>query len=59
MNEGHPPQPDLSPGDEAPPEEPAAAENVCPPCQGSGRAGDGACPACGGSGTVSEAVGGG
>jgi len=50
---------DLSPGDEAPPQEPSAGENICPACEGSGRRGDGECPECEGTGTVIEAVGGG
>ena len=50
---------DLSPGDEAPPDEPSAGENICPACGGSGRRGDGECPDCEGSGKVIEAIGGG
>ena len=50
---------EMRPGDEAPPEEPAAAENVCPSCAGSGRADGDTCETCGGTGTVTEAVGGG
>ena len=50
---------DLAPGDEAPPEEPSAGENVCPACSGSGRSDDGECPECEGTGTVIEAIGGG
>ena len=53
------PREDMSTGDEAPPEEPSAGENVCPRCEGSGRVGGEACSDCGGSGTVIEAVGGG
>jgi hypothetical protein len=45
--------PELAPGDEAPEEEPSAAENICPECGGDG------CDNCGGTGTVVEAVGGG
>ena len=52
-------KPDLSPGDEAPPDVPSAAENVCPRCAGSGRVDDGDCESCGGTGVVEEAVGGG
>ena len=59
MTESSEPRPDMAPGDEAPPQAPETAENVCPQCQGSGREGDGDCPACGGTGTVAEAVGGG
>jgi DnaJ-class molecular chaperone len=49
----------LAPGDEAPPGERSAGENVCPECGGSGELADGECRNCGGSGTVVEAVGGG
>ena len=49
----------MKPGDEAPPEEPAAAENTCPDCQGSGKQNGETCPMCGGTGEVQEAVGGG
>lgn len=51
--------PHLSPGDEVEPDVPAAGENVCPECGGSGRVGEEQCPACEGRGTVTEAVGGG
>lgn len=54
---GHPD--DLTPGDEAPPGEPSAGENVCPECGGSGELDGGDCANCGGSGMVVEAVGGG
>ena len=47
------------PGDEAPPDEPSAGENICPACEGSGRRGDDACPECEGTGKVIEAIGGG
>ena len=50
---------DLAPGDEAPPGEPSAGENVCPECGGSGQLDGGECPNCGGRGMVIEAVGGG
>ena len=49
----------MRPGDEAPPEEPAAAENVCPECGGSGRVDDQSCENCRGTGKIEEAVGGG
>ncbi len=45
------------PGDEAPPEAPQTAENVCRACGGTGLAGDRPCPDCGGTGTVTETVG--
>lgn len=50
---------DLAPGDEAPPDEPSAGENICPECGGSGELSGESCRNCGGSGTVVEAVGGG
>ena len=50
---------DLSPGDEAPPNEPSAGENICPACEGSGRRGEEQCPDCEGTGKVIEAIGGG
>jgi RecJ-like exonuclease len=50
---------ELEPGDEAPPEEPSAGENVCPACDGSGKADGETCENCGGSGKVIEAIGGG
>jgi RecJ-like exonuclease len=49
----------LEPGDEAPPEEPSAAENVCPVCEGSGKVDGDECSNCGGSGRIVEALGGG
>ena len=49
----------MAAGDEAPPEAPGAAEDVCPECDGSGKQDGQACPACGGSGTVRTAIGGG
>lgn len=50
---------ELAEGDEAPPDEPSAGENVCPDCSGSGRRDGGDCPTCGGSGRIVEAIGGG
>ncbi|HEV3000835.1 MAG TPA: hypothetical protein VGW75_08880 [Solirubrobacteraceae bacterium] len=50
---------EMRPGDEAPPGEPSAGENLCPRCGGSGRADGEPCPACEGTGFVEEAVGGG
>lgn len=47
------------PGDEAPPVEPAAGEDACPDCGGSGRLSGEPCPTCRGTGRVSEGVGGG
>lgn len=49
----------MTPGDEAPSSEPAAGEQTCPACEGSGRTGDGPCGQCGGTGSVTEVVGGG
>jgi len=49
----------MRPGDEAPEEEPAAGENACPDCGGSGERDGRECPTCRGTGEVTEAVGGG
>jgi DnaJ-class molecular chaperone len=43
----------------APPEQPAAGEDVCPDCGGSGTLDGERCETCGGSGQVIEGVGGG
>ncbi len=51
--------PDLRPGDEAPPESASVGENLCPECGGDGVKDGAECPACGGTGRVTEAVGGG
>jgi hypothetical protein len=54
-----PTDPDLRPGDEAPPGTPGTGENLCPECSSSGRApGGGDCPVCAGTGRVTEGVGG-
>lgn len=55
MNE----QPDMRPGDEAPADEPSAAENVCPECDGSGTIDGEQCGNCEGTGRITEAIGGG
>jgi DnaJ-class molecular chaperone len=52
-------QPVMAPGDQAPPGTPGTGDNVCPTCNGSGRAQGAACPTCRGTGTVVEAIGGG
>ena len=49
----------MKPGDEAPPEEPAAGETICPHCEGRGEHDGESCTVCGGTGRVTEAVGGG
>ena len=50
----------MTPGDEAPASEPAAGENECEHCGGTGKHENGeTCPVCGGTGVVEEAVGGG
>lgn len=46
-------------GDEAPPGETSAQENLCPRCGGSGNTDDGRCPECDGTGVIEEAIGGG
>ena len=55
MNE----QPDMRPGDEAPADEPSAAENICPECGGSGSLDGEQFANCEGTGRVTEAIGGG
>jgi hypothetical protein len=50
---------ELKPGDEAPPDEPSAGEDLCPECGGSGEKDGGTCEACRGTGRVQEAIGGG
>ena len=48
-----------SPGDEAPPGTPGTGEDVCPECNGSGKAARGAtCPNCQGSGRIVRGIGG-
>jgi DnaJ-class molecular chaperone len=50
----------LRPGDEAAPEDPATAENICPDCGGSGHREDASrCQTCSGTGRVTEGIGGG
>jgi hypothetical protein len=49
----------LNPGDEAPRGTPGTGDDVCPDCNGSGRAGDARCPTCAGRGTIVRGVGGG
>jgi hypothetical protein len=57
--ESAPEDEDMAPGDEAPPGEPAAGDNTCPECGGTGKLNARICPNCYGSGTVIEAAGGG
>ena len=47
------------PGDEAPQEEPATGDTICPDCSGSGERNGASCETCKGTGTVAEVVGGG
>ena len=49
----------MQPGDEAPPDEPSAAEDVCEHGDGPGGGGDGVGAPGGGSGMAQPAVGGG
>ena len=49
----------MRPGDEAPPDEPSAGENICPRCGGDGELDGSPCPDCEGSGRITEAIGGG
>jgi DnaJ-class molecular chaperone len=50
---------EMAPGDEAPPGERAAGEDICPDCGGSGRIDGRACEACAGTGRVTTGIGGG
>ena len=50
---------DMTPGDEVPPDEPAAGDVPCDHCGGSGEHDGNPCPVCGGSGRNAKAVGGG
>ena len=50
---------EMAPGDEAPPGEEAAGENLCRACAGSGEVDGQTCPECGGTGKVTSAVSGG
>lgn len=64
MDEREPPRPaksvvdPLKPGDEAAPDAPAAGENVCRTCAGTGRQNGKPCPVCEGTGRVTEGIGG-
>ena len=53
------PREDMTPGDEAPPEEASAGEDICERCGGEGTVDGGECPDCGGTGKVVAAIGGG
>ncbi len=59
MSEGREDPTEMRPGDEAPAEEPSAAENVCPECGGSGSIDGEQCANCEGTGRITEAIGGG
>jgi hypothetical protein len=48
----------MSPGDQAPAGTPGTGGNICPACQGSGKAHGAQCPNCQGTGRVVEAIGG-
>jgi len=48
----------MTPGDEAPLGDPAAGENLCRVCNGTGDVDGERCEACGGSGKVASGVGG-
>ena len=50
---------EMAPGDEAPPQEPTAADMACEDCDGTGEIDGQTCPSCEGSGLVEEGVGGG
>lgn len=46
------------PGDEAPAEEEAASEDLCPDCSGEGEVDGQTCETCEGTGRIEEGVGG-
>ena len=48
----------MNPGDEAPAGTPGTGENVCPVCNGSGKARGQACANCGGTGRIVAGIGG-
>ncbi len=50
---------EMTPGDEAPPGEHSAGEDICPRCGGDGKVDGETCGDCGGTGKIEEAVGGG
>ena len=54
-----PADPEMAPGDEAPPREEAAGADICPECNGSGNVDGKECPACEGTGNVMRGIGGG
>jgi DnaJ-class molecular chaperone len=51
--------PNMNPGDQAPPGTPGTGENVCPKCKGTGRLDGERCEFCGGTGKIREGLGGG
>lgn len=53
-----PVNPEMNPGDQAPPGTPGTGENLCPRCGGTGLATGKPCSECGGTGKVVEGVGG-
>ena len=56
---GNPIEPEMNPGDQAPPGTPGAGDNICPKCSGSGTLDNGSrCEHCGGTGKVIVGVGG-
>ncbi len=59
MQESTTPAVPEEPGDEAAPGTPGSGENVCPTCNGSGRADGAVCRECGGTGKVITGIGGG
>jgi RecJ-like exonuclease len=49
----------MAPGDEAPPGDPTAGENLCRTCAGTGEVDGRTCPTCEGTGRTTSAVSGG
>lgn len=55
---GNPVEPEMNPGDVAPPGTPGTGENLCPVCSGSGDLNGQPCRHCNGTGKVIEGIGG-
>jgi hypothetical protein len=60
VSAGTPPSPGVTerPGDQAPPGQPGAGENLCPACSGTGKVNGHPCDQCKGTGKVITGIGG-